>query len=108
MQKLDCRKDIHDRAYLSIDVTGSIEAGLCRVPGDGYFQGYRGEAMQDPANGLRRISIPRTRVNKGKEKGRGCYTPALPKNLSYRALCFSALAPGASALPPGLARAEHL
>jgi hypothetical protein len=39
MQKLDCRKDIPDRAYLSIDVTGSIGAGLCRVPGVGDYGG---------------------------------------------------------------------
>jgi hypothetical protein len=25
--------------------------------------------MQDPANGLRRIPLPRTRVNKGKKEG---------------------------------------
>jgi hypothetical protein len=30
---------IHDRAYLSIDVAGSIRAGLCRVPGVGIFRG---------------------------------------------------------------------
>src|SRR5215208_1491506 len=32
-QRSVCRKDIHDRAYLSICVTSSIGAGLCRVPG---------------------------------------------------------------------------
>ena len=31
--------------------------------------------MHDPANGLRRIHIPRTPVNKGMDKGRGCYEP---------------------------------
>jgi hypothetical protein len=30
---------IHDRVYLSIDVAGSIRAGLCRVPGVGVFRG---------------------------------------------------------------------
>jgi len=33
--------------------------------------------MQDPANELLRINLPRTPVNKGKEKGRNYYTPAL-------------------------------
>ena len=33
IQTLFCRKNIHDRAYLYIDVTGSIGAGQCRVPG---------------------------------------------------------------------------
>jgi hypothetical protein len=32
--------------------------------------GYRGVVMQDLANVLRRISIPRTRMNKGKIKNR--------------------------------------
>jgi hypothetical protein len=42
---------------------------------DGCFQGYRGEAMQDLGYELPRILIPRTPVNKGKKKGRSCYTP---------------------------------
>jgi hypothetical protein len=33
--------------------------------------GYRGAVMQDLACELRRTLIPRTRVNKGKRKGRG-------------------------------------
>jgi hypothetical protein len=33
--------------------------------------------MHDHASELRRIPIPRTSMNKGKRKGRGCYTPAL-------------------------------
>ena len=33
--------------------------------------------MRDAAFGLRRTPLPRTPVNRGKEKGRGCYTPAL-------------------------------
>jgi hypothetical protein len=37
---------------------------------DGCFQGYRGEAIQDLGYELPRITIPRTRVNKGKKKGR--------------------------------------
>ena len=32
---------------------------------DGRIRGYRGADMQDPASELPRISIPRTRVNKG-------------------------------------------
>ena len=33
--------------------------------------------IQDPANGLRRIPLLRTRVTKGMKKGRGCcYAPA--------------------------------
>jgi hypothetical protein len=35
---------------------------------DEYFQGYRSEAMQDLGYKLPRIPIPRTRVNKGKER----------------------------------------
>jgi hypothetical protein len=50
-------ENIYDRAYLSIGVTSGIGAGLCRVPGDGCFQGYRGEAMQDLGYELLRISI---------------------------------------------------
>jgi hypothetical protein len=34
-EPLVCKKNIHDRAYLSIGVTSSIGAGLCRVPGGG-------------------------------------------------------------------------
>jgi hypothetical protein len=64
VQKLDCRKDIHDRAYLSIGVTSGIGTGLYRVPGDGCFQGYRGEAMHYLGYELPRIPIPRTLVNK--------------------------------------------
>jgi hypothetical protein len=32
--------------------------------------------MQDPANGLRRITLPRTSVNKDRKKGRGVVAPA--------------------------------
>src|SRR5215217_8069212 len=38
---------IRNLAYLSIGVTSGIGTGLCRVPGDGCFQGYRDGAMQD-------------------------------------------------------------
>jgi hypothetical protein len=41
IQTLVCRKDIHDRAYLSIGVTSGIGAGLCRVPGR-VFSGVAG------------------------------------------------------------------
>src|SRR5215218_7255894 len=36
----------------------------------GRLWAYRAGAMQDPANELRRILLPRTSVNKGKNKGR--------------------------------------
>ena len=39
--------------------------------------GYRGVVMQDLANVLPRIPIPRTSVNKDKRKGWGFGTPAL-------------------------------
>src|SRR5918992_5499313 len=42
---------------------------------DGCFQGCRGEAMQDLGYELPRISIPRTWVNKGIRRGRGCINP---------------------------------
>ena len=41
VQAFVCRKDIHDRAYLSIGVTSSVGARLCRVPGAGVFRGTR-------------------------------------------------------------------
>jgi hypothetical protein len=40
----------------------------------GVFRGYRGDALQDPGYELRRKSIPRTPVNKGKRRDR---SPAL-------------------------------
>jgi hypothetical protein len=36
--------------------------------------------MQDSGYELPRITIPRTSVNKGKEKGRSGYAPALPSS----------------------------
>jgi hypothetical protein len=39
VQKLVCRKNIHDRAYLSIGVTSGTQAGLCGVPGKGDSKG---------------------------------------------------------------------
>ena len=39
---------------------------------DGCFQGYRGGDIQHPGYYLPRIFIPRTPVNKGIRKGRGC------------------------------------
>src|SRR4051795_5885660 len=38
--------------------------------------------MQDLASGLRRITLPRTPLNKGKEKGRSYDAPALPAPLA--------------------------
>jgi len=49
----------------------------------GVLQRYRGEAMQDLGYELPRIPIPRTPVNKGKEKGRGYFAPALPSCRGY-------------------------
>jgi hypothetical protein len=54
-------------------VSGRSYAGCL----DGCFQGYPGEAMQDPGYELPRIHIPRTPVNKGKGKGRSYDAPAL-------------------------------
>jgi hypothetical protein len=34
--------------------------------------------MQDPESELRRIPIPRTRVNKGRKNGRSCYYAPIP------------------------------
>jgi hypothetical protein len=51
--------------------------------------GYRGVVMQDLANVLPRITIPRTSVNKAKKKGRGCYAPALTLSVpTFLHLCF--------------------
>jgi hypothetical protein len=41
------------------------------------FSGVGGEAMQDPGYELPRIPIPRTWVNKGKEKDRNVDAPVL-------------------------------
>ena len=38
-QTLVCRESIHDRAYLSIGVTSSSGAGLCKVSGGGDSRG---------------------------------------------------------------------
>src|SRR5215213_4938844 len=43
----------------------------------GCYGACRGGAMQDPGYELPRMSIPRSWVNKGKRKGRGCSSPAL-------------------------------
>ena len=50
----------------------------------------RTRAMHDPASELRRMPLPRTRVNKGKRKGRGFDTPA--RWSSYRPLTAPLLA----------------
>ena len=60
---------IRNGAYLSIGVTSGIGAEPNGAPGGG-LQGYRGEAMHYLGYELRRISIPRTPVNKGKKEGR--------------------------------------
>jgi hypothetical protein len=63
-----------------------------RLPREGL--GHRGGVLrgfiQDPANGLRRIPLPRTRVNKGKGKGRGCLEPQSSgsRSLKRATSCF--------------------
>jgi hypothetical protein len=42
---------------------------------------HRAWFMRDPASELRRITLPRTPVNRGEKKGRGCYAPALLTSL---------------------------
>jgi hypothetical protein len=58
---------IQDRAYLYIGVTSSSGEGCAGCLGR-VFRGYRDGDMQDPASELPRIYIPRTPVNKGKQK----------------------------------------
>ena len=91
MQTNVCRKNIHDRAYLSIGVTSGVGRGYAGCL-DGSFQGYRGEAMQDLGYELRRISIPHTWVNKGKKGPRR----SRPRSFAPRApaVAFSRLGPG--------------
>ena len=64
-------------AYLSIGVTSSSGTGQCEASGEvipGVLRGF----IQDPANELPRIPIPRTSVNKDKDtKGRGSPASAL-------------------------------
>src|SRR5215207_370942 len=49
--------------------------GVMRGYLEGWFRAYRGGAMQDVGYELRRISIPRTSVNRGMKKGRGLPYP---------------------------------
>jgi hypothetical protein len=44
--------------------------------------------MQDVGSGLRRIFLPRTRVNKGKRKGRGVVATPASVASGYSALSF--------------------
>ena len=48
--------------------------------------------MQHPACGLLRISLPRTPVNKGMDKGRGCYEPRPSCSAPSRTLAIAVLA----------------
>src|SRR5215208_2784614 len=61
---------------------------MCGVVGR--FWPYRTGAMQDPGYELPRIPLPRTRVNKGKEKGRDPAGPR-PFSLSSASLLASQL-----------------
>jgi hypothetical protein len=47
------------------------------MAGAGRSRGERGGVMQDPVCELPRINIPRTSVNRGKQKGRSQDAPAL-------------------------------
>jgi hypothetical protein len=58
---------IHKRAYLSISVTSSSGTGLCGSSGAVILGVLRG-LIQDPASELPRIPIPRTPVNRGKDR----------------------------------------
>src|SRR5215217_2780692 len=52
----------------------------------GLWKVYKAGAMQDRESELLRIPLPRTPVNKAKEKGRSCFAPALPSYSSDRCL----------------------
>ena len=54
-----------------------VLTGPLRIDATGCLQLFRSGSMQDPAIRLPRIHIPRTRVNKGKNKGRGVAASAL-------------------------------
>src|SRR5918995_7255988 len=58
---------IRNRAYLSIGVTSSSGAGLCGASG-GAILGVSGWGMQDLGYELPRTPIPRTRVNKARDR----------------------------------------
>src|SRR5215207_3746805 len=58
---------------------------------------YRGGAMHPPASGRRRIPLPRTWVNKGEEKGRGCQQVRSPRAPEAR---LARLVPGERAVHP--------
>src|SRR5829696_4200960 len=53
-------------------------------------------SMHDPASELLRINLPRTPLNRGKKKGRRCYSPALDDSLLGPPTCRG--------LPPAPAR----
>ena len=55
--------------------------------------------MQDPANELRRIPLPRTWVNKGKKEGRSAAAPALPRSVPAQGGKRSRALRGATSLP---------
>ena len=51
-----------------------------------------GGSMHDPASELLRIYLPRTWVNKGKKKGRGCHCPGPLCRAPSRTLAIAELA----------------
>ena len=59
-------------AHIYPSVLQAVSDGAMQGAWAGVFQGYRGEAMHYLGYVLPRIPIPRTWVNKGKKKGRGC------------------------------------
>ena len=59
-------------AHIYPSVLQAVSGRGCAWCLEGCFQGYRGGGMQDLGYELPRIPIPRTRLNKGKKKGRGC------------------------------------
>jgi hypothetical protein len=65
-------------AHIYPSVLQALSGWGCAGCLKGWFQGYRGGAIQDPASELPRIHIPRNPVNKGKKKGQSVLAPALP------------------------------
>jgi hypothetical protein len=61
---------MHHGEYLS-NMQTSVVAGPVEGGRTGVFWTYRTGVMRDPASELRRITLPRTPVNKGKKEGRG-------------------------------------
>jgi hypothetical protein len=60
---------IHDDVYVLApqDVVSSPKRRTAAI---GHFTEHKAGTMQDPANGFRIITLPRTSVNKGQQKDR--------------------------------------